>query len=150
MIASGPAGNYTSLTDTTVAPPDRPARCYETVLLLTRSERYYFDASVLRERSAARHQRPGRDVWTIRPAGHRGDHTARMPEDLASKCVLAGSPPGAWVLDPFARTGTTELVAVQHGRSATLIELNEGYAKDIRKRLGGYMEDVASSGKARR
>jgi DNA modification methylase len=115
---------------------DRPARGHETVLLLAKSESYFFDATALRERGADGRQRPGRDVWTIRPNGEKGEHTARMPVELAAKCILAGAPPGAWMLDPFAGSGTTGTAAAQHGRHATLVELNADYAKTIRKRLG--------------
>ena len=39
---------------------DRPVRGHETVLLLSKSKRYWFDAAALRERSADGRQRPGR------------------------------------------------------------------------------------------
>ncbi len=116
---------------------DRPVRSHETVLLLAKSQRYWFDAAALRERAADGRQRPGRDVWTIRPSAETGEHTSAFPVELAAKCVLAGSPTGSWVLDPFAGTGTTGLAAAQHGRNATLIELSEAYAEAIRERLGG-------------
>jgi hypothetical protein len=62
---------------------------------------------------------------------------------LAAKCILAGSPPGAWILDPFARTGVTGMAAAQHGRSAMLIELSEHYAKIIRKNLGDRLTETS-------
>jgi len=114
---------------------DRPVHAYEHVLLLSRSRRYHFDASALRERSADGRQRPGRNVWTIGPSAQKGEHTATFPVELAAKCILAGSPPGTWVLDPFAGSGISGLAAVQHGRNATLIELSEAHAATIRKRL---------------
>jgi hypothetical protein len=53
--------------------------------------------------------RAGRDIWTIRPSGEKGDHSATFLVELATKCILAGSPPGSWVLDPFAGTGGDRL-----------------------------------------
>ena len=48
---------------------------------------------------------------------------------------LAGSPEGGVVLDPFAGSGTTMLVAKQLGRSAIGIEISPEYAELIKKRL---------------
>ena len=41
---------------------------------------------------------------------------------------VAGSRPGDLVLDPFAGTGTTGMVATQHGRRFVGIELNPEYS----------------------
>lgn len=49
------------------------------------------------------------------------------------KCVGAGVVP-CTVLDPFAGSGTTGMVALEHGRRALLIELNPDYIGLIRKR----------------
>ena len=69
-----------------------------------------------------------RDVWTIAPAQFREAHFATFPEKLVEPCVLAGCPVGGVVLDPFGGSGTTGMVALRLGRSATLIELNPAYA----------------------
>lgn len=47
----------------------------------------------------------------------------------------AGSPIPCTVLDPFGGAGTTGLVADRLGRDAILIELNEEYAADARRRI---------------
>jgi site-specific DNA-methyltransferase (adenine-specific)/site-specific DNA-methyltransferase (cytosine-N4-specific) len=127
---------------------DRPVHCYEHILLLSKSPRYYFDAGALRERSADGRQRPGRDVWTIRPSADRGEHTSTFPGELAAKCILAGSPPGSSTIDPFAGSGTTSVAAVQHGRNATLIELSDAHADTIRKRLGDRLSEADIGGRA--
>ena len=44
------------------------------------------------------------------------------------------------VLDPFAGSGTTGMVATGHGRYAVLIELNPYYAELIRERIGPMLE----------
>lgn len=50
------------------------------------------------------------------------------------KSILAGSRPGDTILDPFAGSGTTGMVALEFGRKATLIEINPEYCKLIERR----------------
>jgi len=69
---------------------------------------------------------PG-DVWRIPTACYRGAHFAVMPAELARRAIRAGSPPGGLVLDPFAGSGTTLLVAAQEARRATGIDLSTAY-----------------------
>ena len=72
--------------------------------------------------------RNARNVWTIPPQPYAGAHFAVFPEELARRCILAGTPHGGTVLDPFSGSGTTLKVARGHGRRAVGIELNEEYA----------------------
>lgn len=76
-----------------------------------------------------RPKRNKRDVWTVTTKPFKGAHFATFPPDLIEPCVLAGCPVGGTVLDPFAGSGTTGMVAKQHGRDFVLIELNEEYIK---------------------
>jgi len=46
---------------------------------------------------------------------------------LAEPCIKAGCPKGGVVLDPFAGTGTTGIVAVRFGRRAILCDLSMEY-----------------------
>lgn len=55
----------------------------------------------------------------------------------------AGDPVPCTVLDPFAGSGTTGMVATGHGRAAVLIELNPQYADLIRDRIGPMLEETA-------
>lgn len=64
-------------------------------------------------------------------------HFATFPPALIEPCILAGSPPGGAVLDPFGGAGTTGLVADRLGRDAVLIELNPDYAEIARRRIHG-------------
>lgn len=64
-----------------------------------------------------------------------GAHFATMPEALVVPCLLAGSPPGAVVLDPFGGSGTVGAVAMKRQRRAVLIELNPTYAVMARARI---------------
>ncbi|MBE2181417.1 MAG: site-specific DNA-methyltransferase [Chthoniobacterales bacterium] len=77
-----------------------------------------------------------RSVWTVATKPYKEAHFATFPPDLIKPCVLAGSRPGDVILDPFAGSGTTGAVALELGRSATLIELNPDYVRLIAKRCG--------------
>ena len=48
-----------------------------------------------------------RSVWTIPTTPCKEAHFAVFPEELPRLCILAGSPEGGTVLDPFAGSGTT-------------------------------------------
>ncbi len=69
--------------------------------------------------------------------GPAGRHTAVMPEGLAEFFVKAACPPGGVVMDPFAGSGTTMVVARRHGCRAGGIELLEEYVAVATERLAG-------------
>lgn len=75
-----------------------------------------------------------RSVWTVAPACYKGAHFATFPPNLISPCILAGSPAGGTILDPFGGSGTTGKVALELGRRAVLIELNPDYLPLIEQR----------------
>lgn len=129
---------------------DRCTKAHEYVFLLAKSESYYFDAQAISEPAAYAGQSRGgsthryeqnaagmdckvydrrnkRSVWSIKPAVFKGAHFATFPEDLISPCILAGSPAGGTVLDPFGGSGTTGFVSEKLGRNSVLIELNPEY-----------------------
>lgn len=54
-------------------------------------------------------------------------HPARFPEKLAEFFILSGSMPGDLVLDPFAGSGTTGVVAKKNGREYLCIDVNPQY-----------------------
>ena len=78
-----------------------------------------------------------RSVWTIATRPYRGAHFATFPPALIEPCILAGSRPGDIVLDPFMGSGTTAMVAVQHGRDYLGCELNPAYEALQKERLAG-------------
>lgn len=80
-----------------------------------------------------------RSVWSIATKGFRGPHFATFPEKLVEPCVLAGCPVGGVVLDPFAGTGTTCVVAKRLGRQFLGIEIKPEYAEMAIKRLNDTM-----------
>lgn len=67
---------------------------------------------------------------------HRGvAHTAAMPEGLAEFFIRCASPKGGLVVDPFAGSGTTVVVARRYDRQAIGFELHEDYAEEARRRI---------------
>jgi DNA modification methylase len=145
---------------------DRPTKAHEYLFLLSKSERYFYDAEAIsepiteaphapRNLSSGRigtngktdncvHQndriwgesgvRNKRSVWTVSTAPYAEAHFATYPPDLIKPCILAGTKAGDTVLDPFAGSGTTGMVALELGRQALLVELNPGYIALIEKR----------------
>jgi DNA modification methylase len=63
------------------------------------------------------------------------DHTAAMPEGLAEFFVKAASPEGGVVIDPFAGSATTIVVARRLGRKAGGIDIHESYVAEGRRRI---------------
>ena len=135
---------------------DRCTKAHESLFLLAKSERYYINAEAMQEPAimadsgraskkrgefedkgqpegrepfrAVRQTRNRRSVWTLATRPYSGAHFAVYPPQLIEPCILAGSRPGDIVLDPFGGSGTTAGVALKHGRSAMLCELNPEYA----------------------
>jgi site-specific DNA-methyltransferase (adenine-specific) len=76
-----------------------------------------------------------RTVWSIPLSKFRDAHFAVFPEPLVETCLLAGSPEGGVVLDPFSGSGTTALVAKRLGRSYIGIDCVADYCQMARQRL---------------
>ena len=151
---------------------DRCTKSHEYIFLLSKSERYYFDAAAIsepvtstkgnartfrgggaytggrahdnsaqveRESHGNRENQTGRrnkrDVWTVSTNGFRGAHFAVFPEKLIEPCILAGSPLGGVVLDPFAGSGTTGVVAKRLRRDFIGCEINHDYAQMATDRI---------------
>lgn len=79
--------------------------------------------------------KPG-DVWDILPEDtqKRELHFAPYPTDLCRIPILATCPEGGTVLDPFAGTGTTNLVAFWLGRKSIGIDVSSEYIRLARER----------------
>ncbi len=63
------------------------------------------------------------------------DHPTQKPEKLIAKLILASSPAGGLVFDPFLGSGTTSVVAKKLGRNYCGIEINTDYCCLAEKRL---------------
>ncbi len=75
-----------------------------------------------------------RSVWNIATEPYPGAHFATFPRKLVEPCVKAGCPEGGTVLDPFAGSGTTLLVAQSLGRRGIGIDLSPDYLKQALER----------------
>ncbi len=76
-----------------------------------------------------------RTVWSIPLSKFREAHFAVFPFTLVETCLLAGSPEGGVVLDPFVGSGTTAVVAKQLGRHYIGIDCVDEYCRMARRRL---------------
>ena len=143
---------------------DRCTKAHEYLFMLSKRARYFYDAEAIREKATLRNtfetgnleysdgacrndNSPGsnlridrdyrnkRSVWTIATHSFSGAHFATFPPALVEPCILAGSPKGGVILDPFGGAGTTGLVAARHGRKAILCELNPDYAEMAHRRI---------------
>jgi DNA modification methylase len=76
------------------------------------------------------------DVWDILPEDtqKRKLHFAPYPEDLCRIPILATCPEAGLVLDPFAGTGTTNLVSFWLGRKSVGIEMSSDYLRVAEER----------------
>lgn len=63
------------------------------------------------------------------------EHPTQKPEKLLAKLLLASTKPGDLVLDPFAGSGTTAVVAQKLGRKFIAIEQEEAFALMALRRL---------------
>jgi DNA modification methylase len=116
---------------------DRPTRAHEYIFLMSKAESYYYNFEAIREPSAnGQDPKNRRTVWNINTNGYHGAHFAVFPPELVRLCLLAGSKPGAMVLDPFFGTGTVGLVCREYQRRCVGIELNPSYVKLALERVG--------------
>jgi len=110
---------------------DRPTRSHEYLFLFSKSLKYYYDHENVRE-SGGRNRR---SVWSIPTEPFLGAHFATFPPKLVEPCILAGSRPGDWVLDPFLGSGTVGVVCEQQRRNYVGIELNPKYVSLALERI---------------
>ncbi len=76
-----------------------------------------------------------RTVWEISLGKFREAHFAVFPEKLVEMCLLASTKEGDFVLDPFAGSGTTGVVAKKNNRNFIGVELVEKYQRMAQKRV---------------
>lgn len=76
-----------------------------------------------------------RAVWSINTKPFKGCHYAPFPEELVKTPILATTKEGGVVLDPFAGSGTSCVVAKKLNRNYIGIELNGTYVDIAEKRI---------------
>jgi len=135
---------------------DRCTKSHESIFLLSKQPKYYFDAKAIEE--PAKWKRWGnqtgntssqgnagrfkdksiadlpikdtknkRSVWTVSTKPCKLAHFAVFPPDLIEPCILAGCPECGTVIDPFGGSGTVAGVAIKHNRKSIICELNNDY-----------------------
>jgi site-specific DNA-methyltransferase (adenine-specific) len=132
-------------------PKNRWPAKHDTILVYVRDpNQHYFDQaavdripymapSLVTAEKAARGKLPT-DVWwhTIVPTNgkEKTGYPSQKPEGVLRRIVQASSAPGAWVLDFFAGSGTTGVVARQLDRRFVLIDDSPEALAVMEKRLG--------------
>ena len=76
-----------------------------------------------------------RSVLTVLTSHYPGTHFAQFSPELIEHFVLGYSRIGDMVGDPFLGSGTTAVVAKQHGRQYIGIELNPEYVQMAEQRV---------------
>ena len=144
---------------------DRCTKSHEYIFLLSKQAKYYYDNEAIKEEAkypngpdspqnikkgkgmkgmeireglskiGALEKRNKRSVWTVTTKPFKEAHFATYPKDLIEPCILAGCPEGGTVLDPFAGSGTTGIVAAMFQRRSILIELNAEYVEIMEARM---------------
>jgi site-specific DNA-methyltransferase (adenine-specific) len=98
------------------------------------------DTWILRPQDVPGGFAPDQDTWYVpRVCGtfkeRAGWHGCQMPEQLLGRIIRACSREGDLVLDPFAGSGTTLVVAKKLGRRYLGFELSPEYAARVQSRL---------------
>ncbi len=153
---------------------DRPTKSHEYIFLMSKSQRYYYDADGIREicgpnthggspgnrgqkQESLNQQKGGnlgdwdiskgrnkRSVWTVPTMPFKEAHFATFPPDLIKPCIIAGCPQDGIVLDPFMGSGTTAVVAKQLFRHYIGCELNPEYIEIAEKRIRTSVDETMS------
>ena len=142
---------------------DRCTKSHEYIFLLSKNKKYYYDNEAIKEpvkqdwgtrnRANGKYHNSGsglqphsgltksyttknkRSVGSITNKPYKHAHFATFPPDLIVPPILAGSKKGDIVLDPFMGSGTTGMVAKEHGRYFIGCELHDDYSELIRQRM---------------
>jgi DNA modification methylase len=115
---------------------DRVTVSHEYLFLFSKSENYYFDQDAIKEPTAdGKTKKNKRTVWSINTEPCKDAHFAVFPRALVRPCILAGSPLGGLILDPFLGSGTVGVVAIETGRRCVGIEIKPEYIKIAKQRL---------------
>jgi site-specific DNA-methyltransferase (adenine-specific) len=109
------------------------------------------DTWILRPQDLPDGFQPQEDTWYFRRVcgtfkERAGWHGCQMPEQLLGRIIRACSEPGDLVLDPFAGSGTTLVVAKKLGRRWLGFELSPNYVARTQARLDAAAEGQALEG----
>ena len=131
---------------------DRTSRNYEFLFLFCKRPDYYFDRTAINV-PARSSSKPGEmanagSVWEsedrsvsdgvlrLNAEASPYRHVAMWPRELVRQMLLPATREGDIVLDPFAGSGTTGEVGLNHGRKAILIESSHLCHTTLEDRIG--------------
>ena len=81
-------------------------------------------------------------IWKFNNNTLNESHVASFPSELPKRCIKLFSWVGNTILDPFAGSGTTLLVARELNRNSIGIELSENYCRRIKEKLGYGQQQI--------
>lgn len=73
----------------------------------------------------------------------KAQHPTQKPLGIVRPIIEYSVPPGGWVFDPFAGSGSVLVAAKEAGHRAIGIEINEAYCEIAARRLSQGMLDLA-------
>lgn len=115
---------------------DRVTVSHEYLFMFSKSESYYFDQEAIKETTAdGKSRKNKRTIWAINTEPCKEAHFAVFPRALVRPCILAGSPKGGVVLDPFFGSGTVGVVAIETDRLCVGVEAKPDYVKIAKDRI---------------
>ncbi len=135
---------------------------HETILWFSKGEDFFFDLNAVRVPQKWQNKKSHRgdnkgelscnpegknpgDVWVFQNVKHNHEeqtvHPAQFPEGLIARIILASTPKGGLVLDPYMGVGTTAVVARDHERHFLGAELDSGYHAIALRRLSGEPDE---------
>jgi len=114
---------------------DRPTKTHEYVFLFSKRPSYYYDKNSRRAAS--------RSVLDVPAVPYNESHPATFPPALIEPCIVASSPAGGLVFDPFIGSGTTAEVATLLGRNCIGCEASSEYFQQAICRTRIAVENTA-------
>lgn len=126
-------------------PPNLGCRCFthstELVLWASKAhkgsaDRYTFNYAQMKAQNGGRQMK---NVWRLTAPGKNerafGRHPTQKPLALIARCLDACTQPGDVVLDPFAGSGSTGVVALGSGRVFIGADIDPAYGRLAARRL---------------
>jgi site-specific DNA-methyltransferase (adenine-specific) len=111
---------------------DRCSMSHEYVFQFVTQRFYYFSRRAVGRKSTRGTDMPPLDTWEVPISKGRGNHKATFSEELVRLPILATTPPQGVVLDPFAGSGTSLIVAKKHGFRSIGIDIKREYCEVMR------------------
>jgi site-specific DNA-methyltransferase (cytosine-N4-specific) len=135
---------------------DRPTKSYEHIFMISKSRYYFYNNEAAKRTGRDGSKSNERDVWDIKLEPQKSDHYATYPSEIPRRCIKASvllegvcsicgsfykcscdnssiTPPT--VLDPFAGSCTTGIVASELSCNAIMIDIKEDYLQLGQRRL---------------